>query len=287
MAIDYEKLKNWKFDETRQKITPKDVILYALGVGLGENPTDENELRFVYEENLLALPSMASVLGYPGNWLRNPSSGVNYLKLVNAGNAFTNHNPIPTKGTLVGQAKVEDIIDKGEGRGALVSAIRDVYHEETGDLICTIRTTTYCRADGGFGGPIGPVPEPQAIPDSEPELTCVLTTIRQSALIYRLSGDYNPLHADPNIAKKAGFNRPIAHGLLTYGVVCHALVKSLCNYDPLKFKSMEGRFSAPVFPGDTIRTNMWRDGENVIFQATVPERENVVVLNNGKATVTS
>jgi acyl dehydratase len=285
MAIDYDKLKNWKFEETRQAITPKDVMLYALGVGLGANPTDANELRFVYEQDLVALPSMAAVLGYPGNWLRNPDSGVNYLKLVNAGNAFTIHNPIPTEGTLVGQAKVDEIIDKGEGRGALVSAIRDVHHEETGDLICTIRTTTYCRADGGFGGPSGPVPVPQAIPDTEPELTCDLPTVPQSALIYRLSGDYNPLHADPDIATKAGFDRPIAHGLLTYGVVCHALVKSCCGYDPLRFKGMEGRFSAPVFPGDTIRTEIWRDGETVTFRATIPDRDNVVVLNNGKATI--
>ena len=119
MAIDYEKLINWQFDETRQKITSKDLILYALGVGIGANPTDENELRFVYEKDLVALPSMASVLGYPGNWLRNPDTGVDYLKLVNAGNSFTIHKPIPTEGTLVGQAKVDTIIDKGEGRGAL------------------------------------------------------------------------------------------------------------------------------------------------------------------------
>lgn len=285
MVIDYDKLMNWPFEQTRQEITPKDVMLYALGVGLGADPVDENELRFVYEQDLVALPSMASVLGYPGNWLRNPESGVNYLKLVNAGNAFTIHNPIPVEGTLVGQAKVESIIDKGEGRGALISSTRDVVHEQTDTLICTIRASTYCRADGGFGGPSGPVPEPQAIPDSEPDLTCDLPTLPQSALIYRLSGDYNPLHADPETAKKAGFDKPIAHGLLTYGVVCHALVKSCCEYDPAKFKGMEGRFSAPVFPGDTIRTEMWRDGETVTFRATIPARDNVVVLNNGKAEI--
>ncbi|HAT34715.1 MAG TPA: 3-alpha,7-alpha,12-alpha-trihydroxy-5-beta-cholest-24-enoyl-CoA hydratase, partial [Rhodospirillaceae bacterium] len=177
MAIDYDKLINWQFEQTRQEITPKDLMLYALGVGIGENPVDENELRFVYEKDLVALPSMASVLGYPGNWLRNPDSGVNYLKLVNAGNAFTIHNPIPVEGTLVGQAKVESIIDKGEGRGALISSTRDVVHEETDTLICTIRASTYCRADGGFGGPSGPVPEPQPIPDTEPALTCDLPTL--------------------------------------------------------------------------------------------------------------
>jgi acyl dehydratase len=285
MAIDYDKLKNWDFPETHQEITPKDVMLYALGAGLGDDPIDSNELRFVYEKDLVALPSMATVLGYPGNWLRNPESGVNYLKLVNAGNAFTIHNPIPTEGTFVGQAKVAEIIDKGEGRGALVSATRDVIHKESDTLICTIRTTTYCRADVGFGGPSGPVPAPHSVPDTAPKLTCDLPTLPQSALIYRLSGDYNPLHADPEIATKAGFERPIAHGLLTYGVVCHALVKSCCGYDPLRFKSMEGRFSAPVFPGETIRTEMWPDGNTITFRATIPARDNVMVLNNGKAEI--
>jgi hypothetical protein len=214
MAIDYDKLMNWDFPETRQDIKPKDVMLYALGIGLGADPVDPDELKFVYEKDLVAMPSMASVLGYPGNWLRNPDSGVNYLKLVNAGNAFTIHNPIPVEGTMVGQAKVESIIDKGEGRGALISSSRDVVHKETDTLICTIRASTYCRADGGFGGPSGPVPEPQPVPDTAPALTCDLATVPQSALIYRLSGDYNPLHADPETAKKAGFDRPIAHGLL-------------------------------------------------------------------------
>ena len=285
MAINYKKLINWQFDETRQKITSKDLILYALGVGIGANPTDENELRFVYEKDLVALPSMASVLGYPGNWLRNPDTGVDYLKLVNAGNSFTIHKPIPTEGTLVGQARVDAIIDKGKGRGALISSIRDVIHAEDDELICTIRASTYCRADGGFGGPTGPIEVPQAIPSDKPDHICDLPTLAQSALIYRLSGDYNPLHADPNTAKSAGFSRPISHGLLTFGVVCHALVKTTCAYDPQNFVSMEGRFSAPVFPGETIRTKIWAQGKTVLFCATVPDRDDVIVLNNGRATI--
>lgn len=287
MAIEYDKLKNWDFPEASEEITPKRVMLYALGIGLGADPVDKDELKFVYEKDLVAVPSMAAVLGYPGNWLRNPETGVNYLKLVNAGNAFEIHNPIPTEGTLTARMRVDEIVDKGEGRGALVMASRDVTHKETGKHIATIRTTTYCRDDGGFGGPDGPVPEPQKVPDSAPALTCDLPTLPQSALIYRLSGDYNPLHADPETAKKAGFDRPIAHGLLTYGVVCHALVKSCCGYDPLRFKAMEGRFSAPVYPGDTIRTEMWPDGDTVTFRATVPARDDVVVLNNGKAVISN
>ena len=285
MTINYEKLINWSFEETRQKITAKDLILYSLGVGLGENPTDRNELRFVYEKELVALPSMATVLGYPGNWLRNPDTGVNYLKLVNAGNSFKIHKAIPKEGTLVGQARVESIIDKGEGRGALITSTRDVVHAEADELICTVRASTYCRADGGFGGPSGPIKAPQVIPNRNPDKVCDLLTLPQSALIYRLSGDYNPLHADPEIAMNAGFDRPISHGLLTYGVVCHALVKTTCGYDPRKLRSMEGRFSAPVFPGDTIRTKIWLKGKTALFCATVPDRGDIIVVNNGKATI--
>jgi acyl dehydratase len=159
-----------------------------------------------------------------------------------------------------------------------------VRENATQEIVCTLTSTTFCRADGGFGGPSGPVKAPHAIPERTPDLTCELQTLPQAALIYRLSGDYNPLHADPAYAKKAGYRMPILHGRCTFCVVGHALLKSCCDYDARRLKSMEGRFSSPVYPGETIRTEMWTDGQIVSFRASVPAR-GVTVLNNGRAEI--
>ena len=146
--------------------------------------------------------------------------------------------------------------------------------------------TIFCRGDGGFGGPPRQSPPPHPIPSRAPDAVCDFGTRPEMALIYRLSGDYNPLHAEPAAAKAAGFERPILHGLGTFGVSGHALLKTMCGYDPARLKSFSCRFSAPVFPGETIRTEMWRDGPVVSFRARVVGRD-VIAINNGRAEVTS
>lgn len=284
MAIDYEKLKNWKFEDLRHDYTAKDTILYALGLGLGQDPLDENQLRFVYEEGLQALPTMAVVLAYPGFWIRNPETGVDWVKVLHGEQAIRIHKPLPAKGRVVGRMKIDEIVDKGPGKGALIYSRRDVYDVETNDLLCTLEQTTFARGDGGFGGPSGPTREPHPLPERAPDLVCDLPTRPEAALIYRLSGDFNPLHADPKVAQKAGYKQPILHGLCTLGVAGHALLKTVCGYDPARFKAMQLRFSAPVYPGETIRTEMWRDGGVVSFRSKVVERD-VVVLNNGRAEI--
>jgi acyl dehydratase len=159
-----------------------------------------------------------------------------------------------------------------------------VHDKATGDLYATITQTTFARGDGGFGGPQRPSPAPHAIPERTPDAVCDLPTRPEMALIYRWNADMNPLHADPEIAKRAGFPRPILHGLATFGVAGHAILKTICGYDPARFKSIAGRFSAPVYPGETIRTEIWRDGEIVSFRARLVERD-VIVLNNGKVEI--
>ena len=284
MAIDYEKLINWKIPEVKQRLTKRDTILYALGVGLGADPCDEDQLKFVYEEKLVALPSMAIILGYAGAWHAESDIGITRSHVVHGEQGFTLHRRLPVEGSIVGLTEVTDVFDKGKDKGALIvtrCTVRDPLSEE---LICTLTSTTFCRADGGFGGPSGPVKQPHAIPERAPDVTCDLPTLPQAALIYRLSGDYNPLHADPAYAKKAGFKMPILHGRCTFSIAGHALLKSCCGYDPARLKSMEGRFSSPVYPGETIRTEMWIDGGAVSFRSTVPAR-GVTVLNNGRAEI--
>jgi acyl dehydratase len=284
MAIDHDKLLNWRFDPIEKSYDDKDTILYALGVGLGSEVTDESQLRYVYEDNLVALPSMATVLGYPGFWLKDPNTGVDWKKVLHGEQFLQIHKPLPATGKVVGENRVSDLIDKGPAKGAVMFLERKLFDVASGDLLCTLSATTMLRGDGGFGGPARPVPRPHSVPNSAPEMTCDLPTLEQAALIYRLSGDRNPLHADPEVARFAGFDRPILHGLSTYGVACHAVVRTVCNYQPERLRSFDVRFSAPVYPGETIRTEMWRDGNVVSFRARVVERD-VIVLNNGRAEI--
>ncbi|MBV9555695.1 MAG: MaoC family dehydratase N-terminal domain-containing protein [Pseudolabrys sp.] len=284
MAIVYEKLLALKIPEIEHRYTQKDTILYALGLGFGQDPMNEDELPFVYEKNIRALPTLALVLGYTPYWLRNPESGVNWTKVVHGEQGMVLHRALPPEGAVVGKTRVVEVIDKGEGKGALVFSERKVTDQKTGELIATLNQTTFCRADGGFGGPPREAPAPHALPDRAPDMTCDLTTRPEMALIYRLSGDINPLHAEPEFAKAAGFPRPILHGLATFGVAGHAILKSVSGYDPSRLTAMKGRFSAPVYPGETIRTELWRDGDVVSFRSTAVER-NVVAINNGRAEV--
>lgn len=194
------------------------------------------------------------------------------------------HKPLPASGTVEATTKINEIVDKGEGKGALILSERVVRDVATGEDLCTLISTTLARGDGGFGGPSIPSPKPDAIPEREPDLVCELPTLPMAALIYRLSGDFNPLHASPAVAKAAGFKAPILHGLCTFGVATHAILKALCDYDPARFHRIRLRFSSPVYPGETIRTEIWRNGNEVAFRCRVTERD-VVVINNGYAEV--
>lgn len=284
MPIDYDTLMSWKIPEVEQKLTKRDTMLYALGVGLGADPCDENQLKFVYEQNLVALPTMAIILAYPGPWHAHPETGITRSHVVHGEQGFTIHRPLPVEGPIVGLTEVVDVIDKGKDRGALLFTRCSVRDKATDEPVCTLTSTTFCRADGGFGGPSGPVKEPHPIPERAPDAICDLPTLPQAALIYRLSGDYNPLHADPAYAQKAGFRMPILHGRCTFSVAGHAILKTCCDYDPGRVRSMDARFSSPVYPGEVIRTELWRDGEIVTFRSSVPER-GVTVVNNGRAEI--
>jgi acyl dehydratase len=286
MAIDYEKLLNWEIPEVEQQLTRRDTMLYALGVGLGADPCDTNQLKFVYEENLAALPTMAVILGYPGAWHARGNTGITRSHVVHGEQGFVIHRPLPVEGSVIGRTTVKAVIDKGKDKGALVFTECAVRDKSSGEMICLLNSTTFCRADGGFGGPSGPAKSLPSIPDTPPDAVCDLATLPQAALIYRLSGDYNPLHADPAYARKSGFKGPILHGRGTFGVAGHALLKACCDYDPARLKSMACRFSSPVYPGETIRTEIWRSGSSVRFRSTIPAR-GVTVINNGSAEISA
>lgn len=287
-VIDYHKLKNWPFGEREHSYTEKDTILYALGVGLGLDPTDESQLRFVYEENLKTLPTMAAVLGSPGFWAKDPETGIDWKRLVHGEQYLTLHKPIPPSGSVIGRTRITHIVDKGAGKGALLYIERKVTDKASGELLATLLQVTFLRGDGGYSasGQPSDVPPPPlpALPEEPPDAITQLPTTPQMALIYRLSGDTNPLHADPAVAKAAGFPRPILHGMAVYAVACHAILKTHCDYEPERLRSLAVRFSAPIFPGETVQTEMWKREARVFFRARVLERDSIV-LNNGLAEI--
>ena len=288
--LNYDKLKNWRSAEIRHTYTPKDVMLYALGLGMGHDPLNRDELNFVYERDLRVMPSMAAVLASPGFWLRdNAELGVDYVRLVHGEQSVTIHQPLPVSGTVIGQTSVQRVVDKGEGKGALVVTEKRLTDAINGTLLATCDAVIFLRADGGFskdGRSVSDAPGPalQATPESPPDLTHDFVIRPEAALIYRLSGDINPLHVDPDVAAKAGFPKPILHGLATYGMACRGMVQICCGFDPARLQSISARFSSPAYPGDLIRLECWQRDDGVAFRVRVPARE-AVVLSHGSARI--
>ena len=281
MAFDYDKILNRKFEDVEQTYSVRDSIIYALGLGFGHDPLDESQLPFLFEEaDFCAVPTFSVVLAGPGFWAREPDTGIVWQKVLHGEQGIVIHKTLPPAATVIGKTRVTEVLDKGEGKGALIYTDRDLYDKATGDHLATLTSTTFARGNGGFGGKSGPQPQPHELPDREPDETCDLPSHASAALLYRLSGDLNPLHIDPSVAKGAGFKAPILHGLCSLGMAGHAVLRTYCDYDVTRFKSLKLRFSSPVYPGETIRTEMWKDGNNISFRARVVERDQVV-LNNG------
>jgi acyl dehydratase len=280
MPLDPERLLAHPIPEVTQALTRRDTMLYALSVGLGQDPMDEWQRRFVVEKDLVALPTMAVVLGYPGFWLGDPATGVSAAKVLHGEQSITLHRALPVEGTIVGRSRITGLVDRGAEKGAVLYSARDLTDGE-GTPIATLESTSVLRGDGGFGGPTGPVKQPHAVPARAHDAALALATRPEQALLYRLNGDYNPLHADPAVAARGGFPRPILHGLCTLGVVGHALLRLCCGGAPERLRHMGLRFSAPVFPGETIETRVWDEGVGrFAFTARVTERD-VTVIGNG------
>lgn len=279
MAIDYPAMLDLKETGKRFTYTERDTMLYALGVGLGMEPLNENELAFVYEQNLKAVPTLATVVAW-GAGVATDKLGVNYKLVLHGEEKTIFHRPMPVAASIVADSGVVEVYDKGEGKGAIVVRQTVLRDEADGQPIATLLRTIVARGDGGTGGSKEPTPVPHPTPERAPDKVIEYRTALNQAAIYRLCGDRNPLHIDPERARAAGFNQPILHGLCSYGFTCRAVVEAFCDFDPARVASHQARFSSPVFPGDTLRISLWRDGNIVSFEAEVPER-NVKVIRNG------
>lgn len=286
MPLNYEALMKHRFAPVRHSYGTRDTILYALGLGIGrDQPEAPENLRYTYENQLVAFPTFPVVLAGDSRWIMNPDFRVTYAMGLHGEEALQIFKPFPVVGTVIGQEKIETIVDKGD-KGALLYLARHISDEATGDLLAIKRFGFFARADGNFDGPREDGPTPYPTPtDRTPSKIWQFTTSHNQALIYRLSGDYNPLHCDPDMARKAGFERPILHGLCSYGIAARAIVETVCEGQSSRLAEFNLRFASPVYPGETIEISVWDNGGgDHAFVARVVER-NRVVLSNGYALV--
>jgi acyl dehydratase len=284
MALNYDDLMQAGSKNVAASYGDRETMLYALGIGFMRDPLNKDELPFVYENCLKTVPTMATVIGWASADLV-LRLNLNLLLVVHGEQRLTLHKPLPSAGDVVFDERVVGAYDKGD-KGALILIEREVREKNSGDKFYTLGMTIFARGDGHFGGPKEGAPEPHVLPTRAPDLVHEADTRQDQAFIYALSGDRNPLHRDPAFAKMAGFPRPILHGLCSYGTACRSIISTVCQYDSTKITGFDVRFSAPVFPGETIVTEMWVDGNIVSYRSKLKERD-VVVLNNGKCTLAS
>lgn len=274
MTLDPTKLLAFNIPRSRQTISPRDVAYYALSVGFGHDALDDRQLDFVdCNRAIKVVPTMALTLAHPGFWLGDPDSGVDASGVLHADQQLELFAPLPVEAVVKSRSRVVDLVDKGPGKAALLRTETWI-EEETGKRLARLVRTTFLRGGGGFDGDNVPSPPVRPLPEREPDHVVDLPTRPEQALLYRLNGDLNPLHSDPEFARKAGFERPILHGLCTMGIVCHALLRALADYDERRLTMIRLRFASAVLPGETVRTEIWSDGS---FRARVLERDAVVV----------
>jgi acyl dehydratase len=277
MPVDVEKALAATLPEVPYAWDPDRVILYHLGINAGANPTASGELEYAYEKHLKVLPSFAVVPAFPfvGAIARIPGLSINVALVLHGEQDVELHRPIPTHAKVVTRGRVAGLYDKG--KAALVVLEAETTTEQ-GEKLFTNRFSIFCRGEGGFGGEAGPRPGNEA-PARKPDHELESPTLPQQALLYRLSGDKNPLHADPEFAKMGGFDRPILHGLCSFGAVCKAVVDGAVGGDVAKVARYQARFAGVVFPGETIVTSVWAEGKTLLLAAKTKERGTPVLSN--------
>lgn len=263
-----------------------DSLLYAVGVGAGHEPTAAHELPFVTENSMnvaqRALPTMAVVLADVTGAFGDIGS-FNPAMLVHGEQEVICHRELPAAGSLVSTSEITAIWDKG--KGAVIEVTARAVDRDSGDPLFDVVMSAFIRGEGGFGGERGPSGARNELPERDPDHVVRALTRPEQALLYRLSGDRNPLHSDPGFAELAGFDRPILHGLCTYGFAGRALLETLCDSDPARFRSIYGRFSSPVFPGEELTTKIWLSGDGEAVYVTCGA-DGRVVIDSGGATFT-
>lgn len=279
--IDPDKLLRFPIPSVRQTLTARDIAFYALSIGMGEYPLDDGRLDYVDPlRGPVVMPAMVLVMAHPGFWVAHPDSGVDPEAVLHASQGFRIVGALPSEGEIESRSRVTSLQDKGPGKAALFQTLTELSDRE-GRTFAVLERTSFVRGGGGFGGENAksePMPEPPGVPA---DIVVDLPTSREQAIFYRLNGDLNPLHIDPAIAARAGFASPILHGLCTMGIAAHALLKALADYRPGGLTAMSMRFAGPIHPGETVRTEIWKDGR---FRVLAAER-GAVIADQGRADI--
>lgn len=279
MPIDIDRVVGAELSSVGFSWSDDDVIRYGLAVGAGNPPTEPSELKYVYESELVAVPSFGTIppfammMGFGGV----DGLDVSLTQILHGDHKLTVHCPIPTSGSVTQTGRVVDVYDKRKGALLVVEVVSTL--DGSDEPLFTNHAGIFVRGEGSFGGEGGP-PAGNLPPERDPDLVVESPTLPQQALLYRMSsGDRNPLHADPAFAALAGFDRPILHGLCTYGIVTKAVVESALGGDPSRFGSIEARFTGHVFPGETLITRIWGDGDRFVLTTEAAERGTKVLSN--------
>ncbi|WP_156545836.1 MaoC/PaaZ C-terminal domain-containing protein [Cupriavidus sp. D384] len=276
-------LVGFEIPDQYQDYDERDSILYALGLGMGQLVGDSSELRYVYEKNLTAIPTQLAVLAGSSDWMRDTRTGICWEQLVALSHDLRLSRPLSASGKVYSKTVVENVYDRGIGRGAIIKWKRVVYDATNGEEIGTIDGQALARGDGGFGGEPPIRREFPGIPQRQPDYISEHRTLPGQALIYRLSGDWNPLHADPEVAREAGLEAPILHGLCNLGIAAVAIGRTLVG-GVGSLMAIGGRYSSIFFPGDSLRTEIWHEDSAVLFRC-ISCRTKHVVIEDGLASI--
>ncbi|MGV0771138.1 MaoC/PaaZ C-terminal domain-containing protein [Mycobacterium syngnathidarum] len=279
MPIDLDKALGAELEPIEFSWTSSDIQLYHLGLGAGSDPMDLRELRYLVDDTPQVLPTFGNVAASfhmtEAPKVQFPGIDIELSKVLHASEAVSVPGPIPTSGTAKSVQRFTEIWDKGK---AAVIVSESTVTDESGKVLWTTKRSIFARGEGGFGGERGPATSAE-LPDRAPDVEISLPTLPQQALLYRLCGDRNPLHSDPAFAAAAGFERPILHGLCTYGIGCKAIVDNLLDGDVSQVASYGARFAGVVIPGETLQANIWKEDGKFIGVLTAPSRDNAVVLS--------
>ena len=279
MPATYERLIGLRARDVPHAYTERDSQLYALAIGMGRDPLDRAELPFVFEKfPLRTVPTQAvTVARQRLIW----DVGLDVGRFLHGEQTLTIHRPLPPAASLLADHRVVEVYDRGVEKGSIIELESALRLADDGRPLCHIHSLIFARGDGGIGGAATRPPAPHAVPARAPDLVRTASTRPDQALLYRLTGDRNLIHADPDLANSMGFRAPILHGSCTYAIACREVLAGVCDYDDTRIRSFGARFTAVVYPGEHIETHLWIDGDVVSFRCRVPERD-AFVLNHGR-----
>ena len=279
MPATYDALMRLREENVPYRYEERDSQLYAVSIGMGRDPLNQAELHYLYENYpLRVVPTQAVVVARQKLiW----DAGLNVGQFLHGEQRLTLHRPLPPAASLLADAWISEVYDKGPGKGCILQIEGVVRNAADKEPLFGWTSLIVARGDGGVGGPGAKVPAAHPMPTRQPDLVVTAETRPDQALLYRLNGDRNLVHIDPKVARDAGFRQPILHGACTYAIASREVLVHVCDYDHTRVRTCDVRFSAPVYPGEHVETHIWVDGDTALFRARCVERD-TIILNNGR-----